>query len=148
RTGAVANVGVQIVVLSAPSPSSRIPWLSAALLYVALTLAYAWPLLPVIGSALPNDTGDPGLNTWILWWNAHAIPLTTRWWNGPMFWPATGTLAFSEVLLGISVIATPLQWLGASPAAAYNIVFILSFPLCALAAHALVHALTGRHDAG
>src|SRR5205085_820323 len=85
-------------------------WSRAALFYTALAVAYTWPLILHLSSTLPSDIGDPALNTWILWWNAHAIPLTTRWWNGPMFWPTSGTLAFSEVLVGISLIATPLQW--------------------------------------
>src|SRR5712691_2499358 len=64
-----------------------------------------------------------------------------------MFWPMSGALALSEHLLGVSLVASPLQWLGAEPVTAYNIVFLLSFPLCALAAHALAFTLTARHDA-
>ena len=119
----------------------------AALAYVALTIVLTWPLVTHMGSVLPHDLGDPMLNAWILWWNAHAVPLTERWWNAPMFWPAPGATAMSENLLGLSVLATPLQWLGISAVAAYNIIFFLSFPLSALAAHALVFTLTRRHDA-
>ena len=54
-----------------------------------------------------------------------------------MFWPMSGAMALSEHMLGLSLVATPLQWLGAEPITAYNILFILSFPLCAIAAHAL-----------
>ena len=64
-----------------------------------------------------------------------------------MFWPSTGALAFSETLLGLSPITTPIQWFGGSPITAYNVAFLLTFPLSALAAHALVFRLTGRHDA-
>src|SRR5436190_11268457 len=123
------------------------PWILAALLYTGLTLAYAWPLLPVFGTALPNDTGDPGLNAWILWWNAHAIPLTTNWWNPPVFFPAHGAMALSETFLNLVPLSTPLQWAGASAVLTYNLLFLLSFPAAALAAHALGHRLTGRHDA-
>ncbi len=59
---------------------------------MALTLLYAWPLVLSFGSRLPSDIGDPGLNTWILWWNAHAVPLTPRWWNAPIFFPIAGRL--------------------------------------------------------
>lgn len=122
-------------------------WLAVGVLYVGMTLAYAWPLLPVIGSALPNDTGDPGLNTWILWWNAHAVPLTTKWWNGPIFFPARGATALSETFLNLVPLSTPLQWAGASAVLTSNLMFLLSFPAAALAAHALARRLTGRHDA-
>src|SRR5690348_12305336 len=117
-------------------------------LYLALIVILTWPLAIRLGSVIPHDLGDPLENTWILWWNAHAIPLTSQWWNGPIFWPAPGALALSEHLIGISVFTTPMQWIGASPVLAYNLMFLLSFPLCAAAAHALAFTLTGRHDAG
>jgi hypothetical protein len=120
-------------------------WLLAAVSYVAFTIVQTWPLVFRLSDVIPNDPGDPILNTWIIWWNAHAVPFTAQWWNAPAFWPSNGALAFSEVLLGLSPITTPIQWLGGSPIAAYNVAFLLTFPLSALAAHALVHRLTGRH---
>jgi hypothetical protein len=129
-------------------PSARCPWVWAAFFYFALITILTWPLALRATSAVPHDIGDPLENIWILWWNGQAAPLTERWWNGPILWPAPGALALSEHLVGISVWTTPLQWLGASATTAYNVVFLLSFPLCALAAHGLVFALTGRHDAG
>lgn len=123
------------------------PWLLAAAGYTALTLTFTWPLPTHLSSVLPHDIGDPLLNTWILWWNAHTVPLTARWWNAPFFWPLAGALGLSEHLLGVSLMATPIQWAGAEPVTAYNIVFLLSFPLSALAMHALAFTLTRRHDA-
>ena len=117
--------------------SSRARWFAASALYVGVTLLYAHPMLGVIGSALPNDTGDPGLNAWILWWNAHAVPLTAHWWNGPIFYPAPGAMALSETFLNLVPLSTPLQWAGASAVLTYNLLFLLSFPAAALAAHAL-----------
>ena len=101
------------------------------LIYCLVTIAITFPLITALATALPNDPGDPALNTWILWWNAHAVPYTARWWNAPAFYPGAGALAFSENLLGLSLISTPLQWLGAGPQLAYNVVLLLTFPLCA-----------------
>ena len=112
-------------------------WPAAFIAYVAITCALTYPLITMLGSVLPNDPGDPALNTWILWWNAHAIPYTARWWSAPAFYPAPGSLAFSENLLGLSVIASPIQWLGGGPQLAYNVVFLLTFPLCAIGAYLL-----------
>jgi hypothetical protein len=126
---------------------SRTRWLAVSALYVGLTLLYAHPMLRVIGSALPNDTGDPGLNAWILWWNAHAVPLTAHWWDGPVFYPARGAMALSETFLNLVPLSSPLQWAGASAVLTYNLMFLLSFPAAALGAHALAYRLTGRHDA-
>jgi hypothetical protein len=123
------------------------PWPLAFGGYAALTVAITWPLAAHLSSKLPHDAIDPALNTWILWWNAHALPLTSRWWNAPNFWPARGALSLSEHLLGISVLTTPLQWLGAQPLTAYNVALLISYPLTAIAAHALAFALVRRHDA-
>ncbi len=133
-----------------PTAKSRAsqPWLLASLAYGALTIVFTWPLVTQITAVLPHDLGDPILNAWIVWWNAHVLPLTTRWWNGQSFWPSWSTVAFSETLLGLTPITNPIQWLGGSAITAYNVAFLLTFPLSALAAHALVFRLSGRHDAG
>ncbi len=73
--------------------------------------------------------------------------LPRAWWNAPAFYPAPGVLTFSENLLGLSIISTPLYWLGVGPQAAYNLVFLLTFPLSAIGAYLLTHELTGRRDA-
>lgn len=114
--------------------------------YLAATIVQTWPLLGDLLHQLPSDPGDPVLNTWILWWNAQAWPLTARWWNAPFFFPAEGALAFSEHLVGLTPLTTPVNWLTGSPELAYNLAFLLSFPLSALAAHLLVRRLTGRDD--
>jgi hypothetical protein len=116
-------------------------------LYSLLTVALTYPLVFELSTSLPHDLGDPLLNTWILWWNARQLPLTEAWWNAPLFYPASGCMAFSEHLLGLTPITSPVQWLGGSPSLAYNIAFLLSFPLSALTAHLLGVELTGRHDA-
>lgn len=122
-------------------------WLLPAGVYVAITIALTYPLLLHFGSAFPHDSGDPALNTWILWWNAQRIPLTESWWNAPMFFPMTGAMALSEVLIGLLPVSAPVQWLTGNPLTAYNAAFVLSFVLSSLAAYALALELTGRRDA-
>jgi hypothetical protein len=114
--------------------------------YLTATLLQVLPLLGDLSHRLPSDPGDPVLNAWILWWDAHAWPLTMRWWNAPAFYPAAGVLSFSEHLLGIAFFTAPIQWLSGSPVLAYNLAFIASFPLSAGAMYLLVRDLTGRHD--
>lgn len=120
---------------------------AVTLCYTALALLVTWPLVVHLRSGLPGGQGDPLLTTSILWWNAHVTPLTDRWWNGFAFGAAPGTLAFSDHRLGLSLIATPLQWLGADAGTAYNLTFLATYPLCALAGYALGFTLTRRHDA-
>ena len=119
----------------------------AFLIYCGITVAVTYPLILQLGSVLPNDAGDPALNTWILWWNTQALPLTDTWWNAPAFHPVLGTLTFSENLLGLSLVAAPLQLLGAGPQTAYNVMFLLTFPLSAIGAYLLTFELTRRRDA-
>ncbi len=119
----------------------------AGLGYLLLSLVITLPLAWRLTTGVPHDLGDPVLTTSILWWNARVTPLTAAWWSGPWFFPEAGSLAFSDHRLGASLIASPLQWLGLGPVGAYNVTLILSFPLCALAAFALVKSLTGRVDA-
>lgn len=125
-------------------PRSIVAWTAA---YTALTLLLTYPLILHLSTTVPHDLGDPLLSVSILWWNAHVMPLTDRWWNGFAFYPATGFLAYSDHRLGESLIASPLQWLGCGPVAAYNLTLLALFPLCAVAAHWLAFTLTKRHDA-
>ena len=115
--------------------------------YCVITVALTYPLVLQMGAVLPNDAGDPALNTWILWWNTQTVPFTNAWWNAPAFFPAPGVLSFSENLLGLALFSTPLHWLGVGPQAAYNVVFFLTFPLSALGAYLFGYELTKRHDA-
>jgi hypothetical protein len=123
-------------------------WMAAAAAYAALTAAMFFPVLVNVFSRIAHDPGDPLLNTWLLWWNAIAVPFTVPWWNGLAYWPLHDVLAFSEHLVGIAPISTSLIWLGVDPLITYNLLFLASWPVCALAAHALAYHLTGRHDAG
>jgi len=117
------------------------------LAFLALAVFWTWPLASHLSSRIPHDAGDPVLNIWLLWWNAHSVPFSSRWWNPPMFFPMTGALALSEHLAGIGVIVTPLQLLHANALAAYNIALILSFALSGFFTFLLVsHLLRSERD--
>lgn len=114
-----------------------------AAVYLTLALAWAWPLPLHLASRFTHDPGDPLLVTFLIWWNAHAVPLTRAWWNAPYYWPIADTFALTEHVAGLSPITTPIQWLGGSPLLAYNLVLIASTWWSGLATHALVRRLTG-----
>jgi hypothetical protein len=118
----------------------------ASLAYIAVATAFTWPLAIRL-NGVPHDLGDPLLTTWFLWWSGtQGLPLTTHWWNAPMFYPATGVLAFSEHLLGLVPIAAPIIALTHQPLIGHNVAFIATFVLSALGAHFLAYTLTRRHD--
>ena len=121
--------------------------LLASLSYLVLALAYTWPLPIKLSTGVTHDLGDPLLNTWIMWWSGtQAVPLTAHWWNAPAFFPATGILAFSEHLLGLAPIGTPLTILTHQPLVGYNVALIATYVLSALGAHFLAYTITRRHD--
>ncbi len=109
--------------------------------YLGLALAWSWPLPLHLTNRFAHDPGDPLLNAYLIWWNAHAVPLTAAYWNAPYYWPMRGALALTEHLAGLSPVTTPLQWLGASPLTAENLLILLATWWCGLAAHALLRRL-------
>jgi hypothetical protein len=119
----------------------------AAAVYVVVTAALTWPLVIRPGRIVPSDLGDPALNMYLLAWNARVLPLTERWWNLPQFHPIEGVTAYSEHLLGLSLITTPIFTISGNPVLAYNAAFFLSFVLCGLSAHVLCYVLTRNHAA-
>jgi hypothetical protein len=119
----------------------------AAVAYMALGIALTWPLAAHLTTHLPHDLGDPVLSSWILWWHAHHVPFTATWWDGAGFFPAHGTLALSDHRVGLSLIGSPLIWLGGSAVLAYNVALLLSFALSALSMYFLVWLLSRRHEA-
>jgi hypothetical protein len=127
------------------APATR--WFLVTAIYVAIALGFAWPLVRVFGSAWPSDAGDPALLSYIMWWNAHTLPLTEQWWNVPIFFPERGVLALSETFLGVAPFSSPLIWIGLSPVVVHNVLFLASSVTAALGAFALTRFLTGRSDA-
>jgi hypothetical protein len=115
----------------------------ALLAFTGLAILSTWPVAANLTTRVVSDLGDPLLNIWILWWNAQAVPFTPAWWNPPMMWPMTGAMALSEHLVGLSIVASPLQLAGMSAIGAYNVCLILSYALSAFFAYLLILRLTG-----
>ena len=65
-----------------------------------------------------------------------------------MMWPMPGSMALSEHLLGLSLVATPLQLVGVNPIAAYNVCLLLTYALSGFFAFLLGRRLTGSTFAG
>jgi hypothetical protein len=133
---------------SAPlAPFASLAPFAPSAAYLILAAAWLWPLPIHVASRFAHDPGDPLLNTFILWWNAHALPLSRTMWNAPFYWPMHDALALTEHLAGIAAVASPVQWLGGSALLAYNLTLIASFWWSGLAVHALVRRLTGQDSA-
>lgn len=112
--------------------------------YLALTAWWLWPLPArmadhaIYQSGTPFIAADVHLITWALAWDTHALlshPLAL--FDANVFHPAPSSLAFSEHFLGYVPLFAPAYLLTGNPVLAANVVLVLSFPLCALAAYAL-----------
>jgi hypothetical protein len=121
---------------------------AAAAIFIALSVAYTWPLARELGRAV-SDPGDPFINIWILDWDFWAtVHQPLRLFHANAFYPAKYTLAFSENLYGLAVLLFPLRILGLPPIAAYNMAMLAGFAFCGFAAYLLGRHLTGRFAAG
>jgi hypothetical protein len=116
----------------------------ACVLYLALAIAFTWPMAVRLETAVA-DEGDPLHLSWILDWDVHALthaPL--RVFDAPVFHPAKYPLAFSENLIGVAALALPFHLLGFGPVAIYNIALLLGITLAAAFAYLAAWVLTRR----
>ena len=115
--------------------------------YALLGAAFTWPLLRDAHARIASDPGDPILNTSVLVWNATTLPFSARWWDAPHYYPTTGVTTFTENLLGMYPIASPIFWLSENPLLTYNLTLFATWPLSAFAVYLLVRLLVKRDDA-
>jgi hypothetical protein len=115
---------------------------AALAVYVGASLFIGREILAHLSTAIANDAGDPILTTSILHWIGSHVPYSDAWYQLPIFYPSRDTLTFSEHLLGVAVVAAPIEWLTGSAVAAYNVTVVLSFMLSAAAMFALGLRLT------
>jgi len=120
--------------------------LKAFLLFLIISSIITYPLILNMGDAF--NSGDPAFVTWTMSWEIHTIkndpsiifnPL--RLFDANIFYPNKNTLAFSEHLISISLMVSPIILLSNNPILAYNIVFILSFILSGFGMYLLAYHL-------
>lgn len=118
------------------------------LFYTLLSLVLTYPLIFNLTTTVPNDIGDPLLNTWILAWDGYAL-LTgpPEFFNANIFYPLPNTLAYSEHLFSTALLAFPIQLVSLEPVLAYNLSLLLTFPLSAFGMYLLAYRWTRRRDA-
>jgi hypothetical protein len=124
--------------------TGRVLWqgLLPPVLAVVLSVGMTWPVLLHLGSDIPQDLGDPLLNTWQVAWEGDAIvdrPFDL--FQANTFWPEEDSLAFADVLLGY-VPAGVLAAQGPHSAlVVYNLLFLFAYALAFLGAYLLAREL-------
>jgi hypothetical protein len=115
-----------------------------ALAWVILT----WPQAAHLGSMVGGHV-DALFSVWRIAWIDAAIREPSRdLWNAPIFFPATGTLAYSDSVLMPGALGSVIGLTGAGPILTYNLVLGLYMVGAGVALAALVRTLTGRWLAG
>ncbi len=106
------------------------------------TAVLTWPQLRFPGMVV--DHFDPYFSVWRLGHIAHAL---RRWpvalFDANIFYPAKGTLAYSDATLLQGVLGAPLFWAGVSPTVIYNVLLDAGFTLSGAAMFVLARHLTG-----
>lgn len=116
----------------------------ACAVVIALTIHVTWPQTRSLSSAFAAHV-DTYFSTWRLMWIAHALGSDPRHlFDTNVFYPATGSLAFSDATLLQGLLAAPFLMAGASPILVYNLLLLLGFVCSGIAMFVLVRHLTRR----
>ena len=123
----------------------------AAALYVVAAVVLTFPLAFSLTSSLGalQGPGDPYLNLWILGWGLKTwttdpmAVLSGRVFDANIFFPAEGTLAYSDHFLLQALALAPVYALTGNAVLCYNLLLIASIALSGLAMHAYARAVTG-----
>jgi hypothetical protein len=130
--------------------------LTAAALYLAVTLIFTWPVVTGLTRDIPWDLGDSLLNAWILAWDADRllrflggdIGAMRDFWNANIFHPEPLTLAYSEHLFAQALQIFPVYALTGNIVLSYNLLFLSTFVLSGLGMFLFVREVTGSARAG
>ena len=129
-------------------------WLRPLLAYGAAAVVTTWPLVlhPRALLGATSGPGDPYLNLWILGWGMQtllsnpAALFTGAVFNANIFYPATGTLAYSDHLLLQAVLLAPLYAITHDVVLCYNVLLIASLIASALAMHLFVRSVVSTES--
>jgi len=131
------------------APSSWSERLRAALVGCGLTAVLTQPTVLKIGHAGRLDSGDGRFSIWNVAWVAHALLDDPRHLlDANIFYPHTGTLAFSELNLVAGVLAIPAYAITRNPIATLNVVILMVLFASFMSMWTLVRRLTGSSGAG
>jgi hypothetical protein len=114
----------------------------AAAAFLALTVVMAAPLSLNPASHALALSADTRLFLWTISWDTHAL-LHQPWaiFDANIFWPEPRTLAYSEHLIGSSLLGAPALLATGNPVLALNVIVLLSCVLSGLGSYVLARQL-------
>ncbi len=129
---------------SAPTPIRD--FVGATLIYALATVVLSYPLAFHPASLSRLDNGDARLNAWAMSWVAHQVvhdPL--RLFDANTFHPLPHSLAYSEHLALLGILALPLLRLTDDLVLTNNLLLLFSMWGSAMAMYVLARTLTRNH---
>ncbi len=120
------------------------------LLFVGLSILATWPIIsdPVHASVIRPDDNDFRLNTYLIFWGAHALqtsPLALHHTN--MFHPERYTFAYADIMLAHSVLMMPVIAAFYEPILTYNLFLLASLTIGGMGFFLLARQVTGHPSA-
>src|SRR5262245_66592297 len=95
-----------------------------------LSVVFTYPIAFKLGRVGRIDNGDGQLSIWNVAWVARTLTIDPRHvFDANIFYPHTGTLAYSEANLGAGLLAVPVYWLTGNAYAAHNSAVLAAFLL-------------------
>ena len=115
---------------------------------LVLTAVMTYPTIIHPASMARWDTGDAKFSIWNVAWVAHALTSDPRHvFDANIFYPHTGTLAYSEANLVAGALAAIPYALSRNPIVAYNVTVFTAIVLAFVFTWALARRLTGAGPA-
>jgi hypothetical protein len=119
-------------------------WWLVLLLAGVLVTALTFPTVPDVGRSGRLNTGDGRFSIWNVAWVDHALLHDpAHLFDANIFYPHTGTLAYSELNLVAGVLGLPAYAVTGNALAALNSALVAGLVIAFLSMFALVRRLTG-----
>ncbi len=98
--------------------------------YSLLTVLFTYPLVTKLTTHIPGVGGDAYQFYWSVWWVKYSIfdNLASPYFTDLLFYPYGTALHYSTMTLFNGLLAAPIMFL-LGPTLAFNIVFLLMFPV-------------------
>lgn len=126
---------------------SRRTLVGVTVFFTIVTCVMTYPLVRFSSPVLP-DTDDAYFNVWRLSWVAHQLGQDPfELFDSNSFYPQRMTLAYSDAMLALGLIAAPAIALGLHPVLAHNVLTLGAFVTAALGAFSFCRHLTGSTPA-
>ncbi len=120
-------------------------------LFVALTVAFTWPVATHMMRDIPasGQPTDAMLLLYALTWSAQALGNNPfGLFHATFFYPYTASLAFIEPMAALAFLIAPVDWAYGNMFVGFNTAWLMTFVLCGVGAFLLVRYLTDDTLAG